>query len=216
MLGHFRAFFGAIFTPIAKLLVRLGISPDVVTVVGTIGASGMALWFFPQGRLLTGTLAVTAFIFSDILDGIMARLIHRTSDFGAFLDSTLDRFGDAAIFGALVLYFAGDQVVGTTHPDLYRNLALYCLVMGSVTSYARTKAESLNYAADIGIAERSDRLVLILFATGLSDWWNMPYLLFGALWILTVASSITVLQRILVVRTQAHAKADAALAASAD
>ena len=92
----------------------------------------------------------------------MARQSGRISTFGAFWDSTLDRIGDGAIFGGLALYFAGP---GDNY--LYLCLALYCLVMGSVTSYARARAESLGMDAKGGIAERADRLVAILVLTGL-------------------------------------------------
>lgn len=204
MLDNFKAFFGALLTPLARLLLRLGVSPDAVTIVGTIGVSGMALWFYPSGQFVVGTLAITAFVFSDMLDGLMARMSGRTSPFGAFLDSTLDRIGDAAIFAGLILYFASPYVVGTDNPGRYQALATYCLVSGAITSYARARAESLGFKASVGIAERADRLVLILFAVGLSDLWDIPELLFGALWILAVASTLTVLQRVWVVWQQAH------------
>ena len=86
-----RAFFTKVFTPFARLLVRLGVSPDVVTVVGTLGVCFGALWFYPRGQLLVGTLVITAFVFSDTVDGVMARLSGRSSTWGAYLDSTLDR-----------------------------------------------------------------------------------------------------------------------------
>src|SRR3954449_9334020 len=107
MLERFRAFWTRIVSPIAHLLIRLGVSADTVTLVGTLGVAAGALVFFPQGMLLTGVLVITAFVFSDLIDGYMARLTKRTSPFGAFLDSTLDRIGDGAIFGGLALYFAG-------------------------------------------------------------------------------------------------------------
>jgi CDP-diacylglycerol---glycerol-3-phosphate 3-phosphatidyltransferase len=204
MLDHFKAFFAAILTPVARLLLRLGVSPDAVTLVGTVGVSTMAVWFFPRGELLIGTLAVTAFVFSDLVDGLMARLSGHASPFGAFLDSTLDRIGDAAIFAGLILYFASPYVVGTDNPGLYQALTTYCLVSGGITSYARARAESLGFKASVGIAERADRLVLILFAAGLSELFDLPFLLFGALWILAIASTLTVLQRIWVVRQQAR------------
>ncbi|MGB0100523.1 MAG: CDP-alcohol phosphatidyltransferase family protein, partial [Nocardioides sp.] len=98
MMEHFRAFFTKVISPIAHLLIRLGVSPDAVTLVGTLGVSAGALIFFPQGKLLTGVLVITAFVFSDLLDGYMARTTGRVSKFGAFWDSTLDRIGDGAIF----------------------------------------------------------------------------------------------------------------------
>ncbi len=201
MFTHFRAFWTKVIAnPIARVLLKLGVSPDAVTLVGTLGVSAAALWFFPRGQLLVGVLVITAFVFSDLVDGHMARLTGRTSPFGAFLDSTLDRIGDAAVFSGLALYFAGPG-----DSMLYLVLSLVCLVMGSVTSYARARAEALGYTADVGIAERADRLVGILVMTGLSELVRLPILLPIALWVLAVASTVTVAQRIWVVRRQAHA-----------
>jgi CDP-diacylglycerol---glycerol-3-phosphate 3-phosphatidyltransferase len=200
MLNRFRSFFTHVFTPAARFLLRHGVSPDAVTLVGTVGVVAGAVVFFPRGQLLIGVLVITAFVFSDLLDGTMARMSGTTSSWGAFLDSTLDRFGDAAIFGGLVLYYmaSGDS-------DLYAGLALYCLVMGSVTSYARARAESLGMEAKGGIAERADRLVAILVMTGLSAIFGVPALIPITLALLAVASTITVVQRILHVRGQAQA-----------
>jgi CDP-diacylglycerol---glycerol-3-phosphate 3-phosphatidyltransferase len=209
MLERFRAFWTKVFTPVVRLLLRMGVSPDAVTVVGTLGVCAGALIFFPRGDLFVGVLVITAFVFSDIVDGAMARMSGRASPFGAFLDSTLDRIGDAAIFGGLAMYY-----VGPGDNDWLAALAIYCLTMGSVTSYARARAESLGMQAKVGIAERSDRLVSILVITGLAD---LAYILGAgeeALWaipitlgLLAVASTITVIQRILVVRDQARALA---------
>jgi CDP-diacylglycerol---glycerol-3-phosphate 3-phosphatidyltransferase len=140
-----------------------------------------------------------------MIDGYMARTSGRMSPFGAFLDSTLDRLGDAAIFGGLALYY-----VGPGGSEWRAALAIYCLTMGSVTSYARARAESLGMQAKVGIAERSDRLVAILLMTGVADllrllgvddrvMWLIPV----TLGVLAVASTVTVVQRILVVRRQA-------------
>jgi CDP-diacylglycerol--glycerol-3-phosphate 3-phosphatidyltransferase len=199
MLDRFKDFWqGVVLAPIVTLLIRLGVSPDAVTVVGTAGVSAGALIFFPQGMLLTGVLVITAFVFSDLVDGAMARRTGRTSKFGAFFDSTLDRLGDGAIFGGLVLYFAGpgDSL-------LYTCVTLYCLVMGAVTSYARARAESLGMQAKGGIAERADRLVAVLVLTGLGALFDLPVLMYAVLWVLAVASTITVVQRVLMVRRQA-------------
>ena len=198
---RFRAFWTKVFTPVAELFLRWGISPDAVTLVGTLGVCFGSLEFF------IGVLICTAFVFSDLIDGRMARLSGTSSSWGAFLDSTLDRFGDAAIFGGLVMYY-----VGPGDSRLLAGLAMYCLVMGSITSYARARAESLGMEAKGGIAERSDRLVAILGMTGLAgliqtvtgaDW---PLVLIPVtLGLLAVASTITVVQRILLVRSQAKA-----------
>jgi CDP-diacylglycerol---glycerol-3-phosphate 3-phosphatidyltransferase len=201
MLERFKAFWqGVVLAPVVNLLLRLGVSPDAVTLVGTLGVAVGALAFYPRGELLVGTLVVAAFVFSDMIDGAMARKSGRTSTFGSFFDSTLDRIGDAAIFGGLALYFAdpGDSY-------LYLCLSLFCLVTGNLTSYARAKAESLGLDAKGGIAERSDRLVLILAATGLSALFDVPILLELGLWVLAAASAYTVVFRILKVRRQAIA-----------
>ena len=195
-----RAFFSAIFRPIAQLLLRLGISPDVVTIVGTVGVAFGALWFYPRGDFLVGTLFITVFVFSDMLDGNMARLSGRSSTWGAYLDSTLDRVGDAAIFGGLVLYYAGKD-----DNFLMACLALACLVLGSVVSYAKARAEGLGMQANVGIAERADRLVAVLVTTGLVGWFLPEIVLTVVLTLLAVASFITVVQRMLMVRGQALA-----------
>ena len=207
MFERFRAFWGGVFTPIARLLLKWGVSPDAVTLVGTLGVCAGALIFFPQGLLLAGVLVITAFVFSDIVDGNMARMSGRVSPFGAFLDSTLDRVADAAVFAGLAMYY-----VGPGDSDWLAALCLYNLVTGSVTSYARARAESLGMEAKVGIAERATRLVSILVITGLADLvrvlgapdevlWAIPVTL-GAL---AVASTITVLQRVLTVRDQSKA-----------
>jgi len=207
VLDRFRAFWTKVFSPVVDALLRWGVSPDVVTLVGTIGVCAGALVFFPRGELLVGVLVITAFVFSDLVDGAMARKSGRVSPFGAFLDSTLDRLGDAAIFGGLAMYY-----VGPGDNDWLAALAIYCLTMGSVTSYARARAEALGMQAKVGIAERADRLVSILVITGLADIVNRLGVGEDALWaipvtlgLLAVASTVTVVQRILVVRTQAQA-----------
>ena len=202
MLYRFREFWTRVISPVAKLFLRLGISPDAVTVVGTLGVAFGALFFFPRGQLLTGVLVITAFVFSDLLDGHMARLSGTSSSWGAFLDSTLDRLGDAAIFGGLVLYF-----MGPGESDAYAALALYCLVMGATTSYARARAESLGMEAKGGLAERADRLVAILGMTGHSVNFGQAWFVPFTLAVLALASTVTVVQRILAVRRQALAAA---------
>jgi CDP-diacylglycerol--glycerol-3-phosphate 3-phosphatidyltransferase len=208
MLERFRAFWTGLLQPVITLLLKLGVSPDTVTLVGTLGVVGGAVVFFPQGKLLVGVLVITAFVFSDMVDGAMARQSGRTSSFGAFLDSTLDRIGDAAIFGGLAMYY-----VGPGDNEAFAALSIYCLSMGSVTSYARARAESLGMQAKVGIAERADRLVAILLVTGAADLVNRLGAGEDALWAipvtlgaLAVASTITVVQRVLVVRKQALAQ----------
>ena len=197
-----RAFFTKVFTPLARLLLSLGISPDVVTLVGTLGVCVGALAFYPRHSFFWGTIVITAFVFSDTLDGIMARLSGRSGNWGAYLDSTLDRVGDAAIFGGLVLWYAGDG-----RDTLMAALALACLILGSVVSYSQARAEGLGMTATVGIAERADRLVAVLAATGLVGLGVPEILLTVVLALLAVASLITVCQRVLTVRRQALSRA---------
>ena len=198
-----RASMTRVLAPIAHLFLRLGISPDVVTIVGTVGVCVGALAFFPRGDIWIGVLVITAFVFSDNVDGIMARESGRSSKWGAYLDSTLDRIGDSAIFGGLVLYYAGPG-------DNFwmAGLALACLILGSVVSYAKARAEGLGYTADVGIAERADRLVAVLVAAFFADVLNSTLLLGVVLGLLAVASFVTVLQRMVTVRRQALASGE--------
>jgi phosphatidylinositol phosphate synthase len=195
-----RALFTRILTPIAAFLVRRGVSPDVVTLIGTLGVVVGSLAFYPRHEFFWGTVAITCFVFSDLIDGTMARMTGRSSRWGAWLDSTLDRVGDAAVFGGIALWFAGGG------DDLLMvSLALYCLATGAVVSYARARAEGLGMTADVGVTERADRLVAILVATGL-DGLGVPYVQAAALWLLAVGSTVTIGQRALAVRRQALAE----------
>lgn len=195
-----RALMTRIFSPLAGLLLRLGVSPDAVTVIGTIGVCFGALWFFPRDQLFLGVMVIVVFVFSDTLDGIMARKQGRSGPWGAFLDSTLDRFADAAIFGGLIFRYTqgdGDRGIAT--------LALLCLVLGSLVSYARARAEGLGMSGSGGIAERADRLVAVLFATGLVGLGAPDMVLTVVLALLAVASAFTVGQRMVgVYRQSSH------------
>ena len=199
MLNRFaRAFVAKLFTPLARLFLKLGLSPDVVTIVGTIGVCVGALGFYPRHEFFWGSILVSVFALSDTLDGVMARLSGRSSKWGAYLDSTLDRVGDSAVFGGLVLWYAGDG--GTPY---LAALALACLILGSVVSYSKARAEGLGMTANVGIAERADRLVAVLIATGLVGLGVPEVLLTAVLSLLALASLITVIQRMLEVRRQA-------------
>lgn len=187
-----------IFTPLAKLFIRMGISPDFVTIVGTLGVMVGALAFFPRGELFWGTMVITAFVFSDTVDGIMARLTDSPSKWGAFLDSTLDRFGDAAIFAGLAMWGYG---VG--EEPLIGHFALACLALGTIVSYARARAEGLGMHAAVGIAERADRLVTALVITGFTGIGLPVIVLKVTLGILALAAFITIVQRVMAVRKQA-------------
>ncbi len=201
MLSRLRSGATRVFTPPAVLLLRLGVSPDAVTIAGTLGVIVAALWLFPLGYLFAGTMVITFFAFSDLLDGVMARRAGRAGAWGAFLDSTLDRLGDAAIFSGLLLYLAGrgDDRLGA-------GFALACLVLGSVVPYARARAEGLGMTASVGIAERGDRLLVVLVAAGLVGLGVPAVVLTVVLGLLAVASAVTVVQRMATVRRQAAAR----------
>ncbi|MBB2902798.1 CDP-diacylglycerol--glycerol-3-phosphate 3-phosphatidyltransferase [Kineococcus radiotolerans] len=191
-----------IFTPLARLLLRLGLTPDVVTVTGTLGVVVSALVLYPMGQLFWGSLAVAVFVLSDMLDGIMARTTGRSGSWGAYLDSTLDRFGDSAVFAGLVVWFVRDG-----DSDLTAGLALACLVLGSIVSYAKARAEGLGYTANVGIAERSDRLVAVLVGAALVGLGVPLPFLQVVLGLLAAASLVTVVQRMAAVHRQALAPA---------
>ena len=186
-----------VFTPVAGVLLKLKVSPDAVTVIGTIGTSAAALYFFPRGDFLVGTLVIALFVFSDSLDGTMARLAGRSSTWGAFLDSTLDRVADAAIFCGIALWFAGDGA----DPAMVA-VTLAALVGGLMVSYARARAEGLGADGSTGIAERTERLVLVLASAFFAGLLDLPWILNAGLWVVAVLAWVTVVQRIWSVRAQ--------------
>jgi CDP-diacylglycerol--glycerol-3-phosphate 3-phosphatidyltransferase len=199
--AQLRIIFTKLLTPIGNRLVRLGVTPNLITVIGTLGVVSGALVFFTRGWWLTGTLVCWGFVMLDALDGIVARIGGKTSPFGAFLDSSCDRFADAAVFGSLAWYFA-------LHGQKWMLLAaLLDLVLGAVTSYIRARAEGAGFTASVGVAERTERLIIALVGTGLSGgFFNFPYVQAVALWLLVGASTITVGQRLATVYAQSKAR----------
>ncbi|MHA7277124.1 phosphatidylinositol phosphate synthase [Arthrobacter sp. HLT1-21] len=198
-----RSFFTRLFSPIARLFLRWGVSPDAVTIVGTLGVAIGALVFYPLGELFWGTIFITAFVFSDLIDGIMARIKGAGGTWGNFLDSTLDRIADGALFAGVAIWFFGG---GDNHPIAIAALA--CLVLGMLVSYARAKAESLGFTANVGIAERAERLVSVLVVTGLTGLGLPQAFLLTVLVLLALASTATVIQRVVAVHKQAMASSD--------
>jgi CDP-diacylglycerol---glycerol-3-phosphate 3-phosphatidyltransferase len=198
---HARAAVSKALDPLGRWLAGAGVSPNVITTIGTAGVVAGALVFYPQGWFFGGTLIITAFVLLDIVDGAVARAGGTASPFGGVLDSTGDRAADAAIFGALAWYFA-------EHGQRWLLLAaLLCLVLGSLTSYIRARAEAAGFNATVGIAERAERLIAVLVGTGLTGApFNVPYLQAIALWLLVAASAITVGQRLTTVRHQSVAR----------
>jgi phosphatidylinositol phosphate synthase len=199
MLNALRPALARVLTPAAQALARTPVTPNVITVIGTIGMSAGALALFPIGELFAGTMVCTFFVLADMLDGALARVKGTSGPWGAFLDSTLDRVADASVFGGLTLWF----MLGG-RDRLLAGVALYCVVAGMLVSYARARAEGLGYKADVGIAERSERLVVGLTAAGLCGL-GVPYVLPIGLWAVAAASTVTFGQRVLAVRREISA-----------
>jgi CDP-diacylglycerol---glycerol-3-phosphate 3-phosphatidyltransferase len=204
MLNVLRPAVARLLTPVGEFLARTPVTPNALTIVGTVGVSAGALALFPTGHLFAGTVVCAVFVFADMLDGALARVKGTTGSWGAFLDSTLDRVADASIFGGLTMWF----VLGG-HDKVLAGVALFCLVAGALVSYAKARAESLGLKCDVGIAERTERLIIVLVATGLSGL-GVPYVLPVGLWILAAASAFTFGQRVLAVRHSAAAPAETA------
>ncbi|WP_435105994.1 phosphatidylinositol phosphate synthase [Nocardiopsis synnemataformans] len=183
-------------TPLGRSLARLGLTPNIVTIVGALGVVVSALYFYPQGQLYAGSVVVTVFVLFDMLDGAVARARDSASAFGAFLDSSLDRVADAAILSGLLWWFIGEG-----DDPLLAGLTLFCLVSGFMVSYIKARAEGLGVNCDVGVAERTERLVVILVAVGLGGL-DVPYILAGGLWLLAAMSLLTVLQRLVETRAR--------------
>ncbi|RSN50896.1 phosphatidylinositol phosphate synthase, partial [Actinomadura sp. WAC 06369] len=198
MLNKLRPALGRVLTPIGQAVARTGVSPNAITIIGTAGVAAGALVLFPRGEFFWGTMVITAFVLFDMLDGAVARVTGKISRFGAFLDSTMDRVADAAIFSGLMigLYRDGQEVLA--------GAALYCLVSGVVVSYAKARAEGLGYTCNVGIAERAERLIVALVAAGFAGL-GVPYILAVALWALAALSTVTVGQRFATLGARARA-----------
>jgi len=205
-----RAFFTRVLTPFAAFLIRRGVSPDAVTFIGTAGVVAGALVFFPRGEFFWGTVVITLFVFSDLVDGNMARQLGRSSRWGAFLDSTLDRVADSAIFGGLALWYAGSG-----DDNILCAVSIFCLASGQVVSYTKARGEAIGLPVAVnGLVERAERLVISLVAAGFAGLhkFGVPgiqILLPIALWIVAVGSMVTLVQRVVTVRRES-AEADAA------
>ena len=196
MLNSFaRATTSRVMDPIGRALLRIGLSPDLVTVLGTVGAVAGAVLLIGTGHLFAGTMVVTAFVLFDLVDGAMARARGYGTDFGVVLDASCDRIADGALFGAIAYYcftMLDNRPLGIA--------ALVCLVAGQVISYVKARADSVDLPIGGALAERAERNLLSLVGTGLAGL-GLPLALPICLWILAAASLITVVQRLIQVRT---------------
>lgn len=194
-----RARVNRVTDPVGRWFVDRGMTPDAVTVLGTVGTVAAALWFLPRGELIAGPWVITLFVLFDLVDGAMARARGRSTAFGAVLDSTCDRIADGALFAGLTWWCLG---VGEQ-----RSLgiaALICLVSAQIVSYVKARAEAAGLSADGGLIERAERLIIALLGTFLQGV-GVPYALPVALWLLAVLSLWTLGQRILAVHRSAQA-----------
>jgi CDP-diacylglycerol--glycerol-3-phosphate 3-phosphatidyltransferase len=195
--SQLRPHVGRIADPLVNRLLAWGVTPNAVTLTGTTGVVAAALVFFPQGSFLVGTLVITLFVLTDTIDGALARKRGISSAFGGWLDSTCDRIADGAVFGALALWYDDRSQVMTA-------VTLFVLVSSQVISYEKARAEGVGLTCDVGIMDRTARLILALAATGLTGFGVPDGLLAGAVWVLAVLSFVTVVQRALEVKKQAE------------
>ncbi len=192
-----RAAYAKLSGPLAKAALRAGFTPDSITIIGTAGTVVAALTLFPIGQLWWGAFAVCIFVLADMLDGAMARQRGGGTAFGAVLDATCDRIGDGAIFCGLLWWAA----FGVRSTSLVVAIMI-CLVTSQVISYIKARAEASGLRGDGGLIERPERLVIALTGAGLSGVWflHVPWLLEGAMWLLAIASLVTLAQRLHSVR----------------
>ena len=170
-----------IISPVARFFLRIGLTPNAVTAIGAISVVISALYFFPQGEFFVGTLVISFFMLSDLFDGAMARISSQgASKWGAFLDSTVDRISDSAVLCGVAIY-------------------LVCLVTGMLIPYIRAKAESMNIACSGGIAERTERAIIVLVGTGFHGL-GVPYALSISAWLLATLGVVTTFQRLIIVK----------------
>lgn len=193
-----RAAYTKLSAPLAKAALRVGLTPDTVTIIGTAGSVLAALILFPAGQLFAGWLVIWFFVLADMLDGAMARERGGGTRFGSVLDATCDRISDGAIFCGLLWWAAfrlqsSSLVVAT----------LICLVTSQVISYIKARAEASGLNGGGGLIERPERLIIVLLGAGLSDLpgYPIPMVLHVAMWLLAVASLVTVAQRLHTVRS---------------
>ncbi|MBV9057751.1 MAG: CDP-alcohol phosphatidyltransferase family protein [Pseudonocardiales bacterium] len=183
--------------PVGARLVQAGVRADTITIIGTVGTVAAALWFFPLGYLVTGTIAITVFVLLDVLDGAVARAGGSGSPWGTVLDATCDRIADGALFAGLAwwCFVAADN-------RLLASATLVCLVSAQVISYIKARAEASGLRADGGMVERAERYIITLLGAGLAGL-GVPFALDVALWLLAGLQIVTVFQRLLAVRRSA-------------
>lgn len=191
-----RAAYEKLSRPTAKAALKMGLTPDSITILGTAGTVVGALTLIPIGQLWWGAFTVWIFVLADMLDGAMARQLGGGTRFGAVLDATCDRIGDGAIFCGLLWWVAFGM-----HSTSLVVATMICLVTSQVISYIKARAEASGLSAEGGMIERPERLIIVLLGTGLSGLFGIPWLLHVSMWVLAVLSLVTLGQRVHSVRT---------------
>lgn len=182
-----------IISPVARFLLRIGLTPNSVTAIGALGVVISAIYFFPHGNFFVGTLVITFFMLSDLFDGAMARISSRgASKWGGFLDSTVDRISDSSILFAVSIYLIEKN-------DDLSIIYLVAIVTGMLIPYIRAKAESMSIQCSGGIAERTERAIIVLVGTGFHGL-GVSYSLAISAWVLAILGIITTCQRLLIVK----------------
>lgn len=182
-----------IISPVARFLLRIGLTPNSVTAIGALGVVVSAIYFFPRGNFFVGTLVITFFMLSDLFDGAMARISSRgASKWGGFLDSTVDRISDSSILFAVSIYLIEKN-------DDLSIIYLVAIVTGMLIPYIRAKAESMSIQCSGGIAERTERAIIVLVGTGFHGL-GVSYSLAISAWLLAILGIITTCQRLLIVK----------------
>ena len=189
---YLRLWFKWVLDPLGRFFNRLGVTPNMMTVLGLLGNTVGAV-FLARGEMLTGGLFVLLMTPIDALDGTMARLRGESTDFGAFVDSVSDRYSELIIYGGLLYHFLSVS-------DLAGGMLVFVAAAGSVlVSYVKARAEGLGYQAKVGLLTRVERYLVLA-----------PSLVFNQLYIglgiIAVFANFTALQRIWHVRQKAHEK----------
>jgi len=184
----------ALLVPAVRVARALHLSPNAITVGGVLITTAAA-WLVASGALLAGAALMTAGSLLDAVDGALARATGGGTRFGAFLDSTLDRVGEAILYVGVAGYFLNSS----SEPGLPVLAALAALVGSFMVSYSRARAEGIGLEAEVGLAPRTERLVLVIAGIALAGL-GWGFALIGALWLIAALSAATVLQRIWHVR----------------
>jgi CDP-diacylglycerol--glycerol-3-phosphate 3-phosphatidyltransferase len=187
-----------VIDPVANWLVARGVHPNTITAVGTVCSVAGGI-IYGTGHIRTAGIFLGLTALFDVLDGTVARRANKSSTFGAFLDSTLDRLADGAVLGGLAVYYALNERHHSTPMVI---VCLAGLIGAFLTSYTRARAEALGIDAKVGLLQRPERVVLLSAPQGLFGLALNGLVLGAIIVILTVTAWITVVQRIVAVYRQ--------------